>query len=256
MRTNAATASPPRRIPVREPDGGPFDPRELDGLPEPVRRHLTAAIAPGTAAARTARLRMHGTIRIGRWLPFRAHELVAPLDGFVWTARAAGVIAGSDSYVDGAGAADWRLAGLLPVMHAAGRDVSRSAAGRAGGEGVWVPTALLPRYGVRWTAEGPDRVTAHSRTRDVPLRLRLQLDAAGRAVSFVFHRWGDPDRTGTWAWHPFGGEVTEHRSFDGVTIPTAGRIGWFFGTDRWLDGEFFRFDITDLRLVTEAATPG
>jgi hypothetical protein len=67
-------------------------------------------------------------------------------------------------------------------------------------------------------------------------------------ASFVFHRWGDPDRTGTWAWHPFGGEVTAHHNFGGVTVPSAGRIGWYYGTDHWPDGEFFRFELDDLRL--------
>lgn len=70
--------------------------------------------------------------------------------------------------------------------------------------------------------------------------------------SFTFDRWGDPDSTGTWAWHPFGGEVTGWRTFDGVTIPSAGRVGWFFGTDRWPSSEFFRYQITDLHLVTAA----
>ena len=56
--------------------------------------------------------------------------------------------------------------------------------------------------------------------------------------------------TGTWAWHPFGGEITGYATFDGVTIPSAGRVGWFFGTERWPAGEFFRYRITDLHLVT------
>jgi hypothetical protein len=257
MRTSATTTSAmlaERRL-IRGPEPGRFHPGELDGLPEPVRRHLAAVIAPGTPPARTAHLRMRGRIRIGRWLPFRARELLTPLDGFVWRARAAGIIIGSDRYVDGAGVADWCLARLLPVMHAAGPDVSRSAAGRAGAEGIWVPTALLPRYGVRWTAESGNRITARYGLGGVPLQLRLRLDEAGRVASFVFDRWGDPDRTGTWAWHPFGGEVSRHRTVDGVTIPCAGRIGWFFGTDRWPDGEFFRVRIVDLHLVTAADLP-
>ena len=53
---------------------GGVPPGELDGLPEPVLRYLTAAVAPGTPLARTARIRMHGTIRIGRWLPFRGDD--------------------------------------------------------------------------------------------------------------------------------------------------------------------------------------
>ena len=46
---------------------------------------------------------------------------------------------------------------------------------------------------------------------------------------------------------------------DGVTVPTAGRIGWFPDTDAFTTGEFFRYRITDLDLVTRpvswASTP-
>ena len=140
-----------------------FGPAELDGLPEPVRRHLAQAIAPGTPLATAARLRMRGAIKVGRWLPFRARQVLNPHHGFVWTARAAGLIAGSDRYLDGAGAMDWKLAGLVTVAAGDGPDVSRSAAGRAGAEGVWLPTALLPRFGVRWSAPADDQVTAPSR---------------------------------------------------------------------------------------------
>jgi hypothetical protein len=57
----------------------------------------------------------------------------------------------------------------------------------------------------------------------------------------VFDRWGDPDSSGSFAWYPFGGEITGYRTFEGVTIPSGGRLGWFFGTDRWPAGEFFRY---------------
>ena len=57
-------------------------------------------------------------------------------------------------------------------------------------------------------------------------------------------RWGDPDETGTWGLHPFGVEVTGHRSFAGLTVPARGTAGWHYGTDRWTEGAFFRFEIT------------
>jgi len=219
-------------------------------LPEPAQRHLAQAIAPGTPLATSARLRMRGHIKVGRWLPFRARQVLSPHRGFVWSARAAGVIAGSDRYVDGVGGLDWKLAGLVTVAHAEGPDVSRSAAGRAGAEATWLPTALLPRFGVRWSAGADDQATASYRLGEVPLAVSYRLGRDGRVRSFVFDRWGDPDGTGAWGWHPFGGQVTGYATFDGVTIPAAGRVGWFFGTDRWPAGEFFRYRITDLRLVT------
>jgi hypothetical protein len=106
----------------------PLSDAGLEGLPEPVRR-LAQAIAPGTPLATSARLRMRGRIKVGRWLPFRAHQVLNPHHGFVWTARAAGVIAGSDRHLDGDGGMEWKLAGLLTVAHAQGPDVARSAAG-------------------------------------------------------------------------------------------------------------------------------
>ena len=248
MRTTRLS-EPEARL-LQPPEPARFGAAELEGLPEPVQRHLAQVIAPGTPLATSARLRMRGTIKVGRWLPFRAHQLLNPHNGFVWTARAAGIIAGSDRYLDGAGAMDWKLAGLVTVAHAEGPDVSRSAAGRAGAEAIWLPTTLLPRFGVRWSA-GPDgQVTAAFRVGDTPLELRLRLDAAGRITSLVFDRWGDPDNRGTFAQHRFGGEFTGYRSFQGLTIPSQGRLGWFYGQDRWPAGEFFRYQITDLEPVT------
>ena len=232
------------------PEPGHFGDADLAGLPEPVRRHLAEAIARGTPLATSARLRMRGHIKVGRWLPFRAHQVLSPHHGFIWTARAAGVIAGSDRYVDGTGGMDWKLAGLVTVAHAQGPDVSRSAAGRAGAEAVWLPTALLPRFGVRWSAGSADQVTAAFRVGDTPVALRLRLDAAGRIASLLFDRWGDPDNSGDFGWHRFGGEVTGYRSFHGLTIPSEGRLGWFYGDDRWPAGEFFRYQITDLQPFT------
>ena len=69
---------------------GKFDDPELDGLPDPVQHFLRTAIAPGAPLSRTARLRMRGHIKVGRWLPFRAREVLFPLRGFIWTARAPG----------------------------------------------------------------------------------------------------------------------------------------------------------------------
>jgi hypothetical protein len=235
---------------------GRFDPGELAGLAPPVRRHLAQAIAPGTALYGSARLWMRGQIKVGRWLPFRARQVLDPHRGFVWTARAAGLIAGVDRYLDGAGLLDWKLAGLVTVAHGEGPDVSRSAAGRAGAEGIWLPTALLPRFGVRWSAPADDRVVAAFRVGETPLALELRLDGAGRIVALGFDRWGDPAGGGGFGWHRFGGEITGHASFAGLNIPTAGRLGWGFGTDRWAEGEFFRYRISGLQPVGPAADRG
>jgi len=231
------------------PVEGSFTEHEIAGLPEPVRRYFGAAIAPGTAIARAARLQMRGKIKIGRWVSFRADELLAPGRGFVWAARAAGLVFGSDRYVDGAGGMKWKLAGLVPLIRSEGKDVSHSAAGRAVGESLWLPTAVLPRFGVEWATDGDDRITMQTALGDEHVTARYELSEDGRVLSTCLDRWGDPQNAGGWDRYPFGGDMTEWRTFDGVTVPSAGRLGWFYGTDRWQDGEFFRFEITDMHLV-------
>jgi hypothetical protein len=185
-----------------EPAPGLFTSGDLTGLAEPVRRHLARAIAPGTPLTQAARLTMRGSIKVGRWLPFRARQVLNPHKGFVWTARVAGVIAGSDHYLDGAGGMDWKIAGLVTVAHEDGPDVSRSAAGRGGAEAVWIPTALLPCFGVHWSAHDDTHITAHHRLGDTPIDVHYSLDPEGLITSLVFDRWGDPDKTGRWGGIP------------------------------------------------------
>src|SRR4051812_38354011 len=97
-----------RRL-VRDAPPGQFSVAELDGMPDPVRRYLTRAIAVGTPLAQSAYLKMRGRIKVGMWMPFQAHELLSPHHGLIWAARAAAVISGSDRYVDGIGGSDWTL---------------------------------------------------------------------------------------------------------------------------------------------------
>jgi hypothetical protein len=239
------------------PIAGWFDEGELEGLPDPVCRYLRTSIAAGTPLAQSARLGMRGAVKLGRWwIPFRARQVSAPHHGLVWTARAGGVIEGFDRYTGGQGAMQWTLLGLIRLLHAQGPDISRSVAGRAAAETVWVPTALLPRFGVTWEAADAYHLTASYRLDDVELEVHYTLDGDARVRAVALDRWGDPDGTGTFGLYRFGHEMTRYSSFDGVTIPSAGRAGWFYGTDRWSEGEFFCYQFTDFHLVTPASSAG
>lgn len=236
---------------------GPVTDRFTDdataAAPEPVRRLFAAAIAPGTPLARAVRLSIAGEIRLGgQWRGFRSHEVLDPLRGLVWWGRVAGIVRGGDCAVDGTGRLEWRLLGVRRVAFAEGPDVVRSGMARAFAEGcLWAPTAVLPGPAVHWTADDDHHVTASTTTTaDDTVVHRITLDDDHRIAAAVFDRWGDPDETGTPAHHPFGGEASDWTTFDGVTIASRGAVGWWYGTDRWPDGEFFRYEIDDCTLLT------
>jgi hypothetical protein len=223
---------------------GEFCTGELAGLPEPVQRHLAAAIHTGTPLARSARIEMRGHVKIGRWVPFVAHEVLTPQRGFLWRARAAGVVTGYDHYADRHGGLDWKLGGVVRVAHAEGPDVSRAAAERAGAEAIWLPTALLPRFGAEWQVVDDTHLAVHVDVDGHPVDVCYETDGDGRIRSLVFPRWHEPDGGASWSAVPCGGEITAYRTFGGLTVPSSGTFGWFYGTDRWTTGEFFRYEIT------------
>ncbi|MGH2755968.1 MAG: DUF6544 family protein [Actinomycetota bacterium] len=228
---------------------GHFTQGEIEGLPEPVRRFFNAAIAPGTPLATSARFRSRGSIKIKGWKPFRSRQVEAPHDGFVWAARVGGLISGYDYYADGRGAMNWKVLALVTVVDADTPDHARSAAGRAGAESIWVPTAMLPRFGVEWTAEDDTHITSRHPVDDLEVEIRYVLDSNGRITSISSERWGDPDDTGEIRSLPSGADVTGHATFGGVTVPSRGTYGWFHGTPRWEEGKFFRFEIVSLELI-------
>ncbi len=247
-----------RRDWERLADGGqrpdPFDVAMVADLPGAARRWLLHAIAVGTPLWPSVVLSMRGEIRLGAWRPFTATQVLAPPRGFVWaaSARFLGVpVTGFDRYSSGSGQMDWRLAGLVPVMTATGPDVTRSAAGRLAGEMALVPTTFRA---ATWTpGAGDDRAVAGWRIDGQEEHAEFRVDADGRLVEVVVQRWGNPSGA-PFARYPFGVAIEAEETFDGVTIGSRLRAGWWWGTARRSEGEFFRAEITDA--VFPPATPG
>ena len=87
-----------------------FDPAAIMELPEPARRWLGHAIAPGTPLWSSVELTMHGQIKLGRWRPFTARQVLTPPDGYLWAARTrlAGLpVTGYDRLASGGGEMRW-----------------------------------------------------------------------------------------------------------------------------------------------------
>lgn len=80
---------------------------------------------------------------------------------------------------------------------------------------------------------------ARVRMRGLPIRgADRLLDGQGAL------RWGNPGG-GPFREVPFGGLMEAEGTFQGLTIPTRVRVGWWFGTERFgREGEFFRAEVT------------
>jgi hypothetical protein len=230
-------------------DPRPFDPAMTDLLPDPVARWLRHAIEPGTPLGAAVLFAMHGHILVGQWRPFRARQVINAR-GFVWVASARFgpiPVRGFDRYVDAEGEMRWRLLGAIPVMSAQDADITRSAAGRLAVEILVAPFgALFPN--VAWHGIDDAHAEAHIEIDGTTHTATIAVDDVGRLVSVALPRWGNPLGE-PYGLYPFGVEMTGEQRFAGMLLPDRVDAGWFYGTERWNEGEFFRADIDEARFI-------
>lgn len=225
------------------PEAAGFDPQALHSLDEPVRRYLAHALLPGAPLAPGVRLWMSGRIKVRAWLAFRA---VWEGDGRSLTWKAAvgpggrGLLRVVDRFAAGAGSMDVRLLGRIPLVHATGPDVDRSAAGRTAVEATWAPASLLPERGVTWRAEADDLIVA---TWDLPPErpeVHIRIGSDGSMRSSCVMRWDNGDH-GRHGYIPCGGDAHAERRFGDIVIPSRLTAGWWYGTPRY--DPFFEAEI-------------
>lgn len=226
-----------------------FDPEQYRHHPEPVRRYLNHALAPLTPLANAVRLEMHGEIKLKRWVPFQAEQIIRWDRGMIWRAKVkmAGLpVKGYDRLIDGQGQMKWKLLGLIPVLNEDGPDISRSSIGRMGVEAVWLPS-IFCHQDIEWSAPDSSRIKASYPLMGETINADLTIASDGRLKTVKIKRWGNPG-DGKFKYEDFGGIAESEETFSGYTIPTVIRVGWYFGSGRFeSEGEFFRVVINDVR---------
>lgn len=230
-----------------------FSWRHTTRVPEPARRFLEHAIAPRTPLASAVRLHMHGKIKLGRWLPFRAEQVIRYDGNMIWTATVSPMepfgiplFRGFDQLIEGAGEMRWKLFGLIPAIRATGADMTRSAAGRVQVESVWLPS-ILCGDDISWNSIDPSHAAATLAVAGVTSPVDFRLDEHGRLLTVRVSRWGNPPPdTKHFRMLDFGGVLEDETTFAGYTIPSRVRVGWYFGSPQFeAIGEFFRATIDD-----------
>jgi uncharacterized protein DUF6920 len=219
----------------RSANRGAYDPRELAGLPPPVVRFFAATLTPGQPIVTAATLRQRGTLNLGdaaeRWLAFDSEQFVVTVPpGFHWDARVrtppglATFV--RDAYVEGVGVIRASVAGVVPVASTRGRgELARGELMRYLAEAAWVPTALLPSQGVRWTAVDDSSADAGLADRGLEVTLRFRFDDTGgiTGVSSAAR----PRAVGArLVPTPWSGRFWNHARRNGMRIPLDAEVAW------------------------------
>jgi len=233
--------------------GDVFDVSMVKDLPEPARKFFLYAIEPGAPIRTVVELEMTGKIGLGdsetpNYRPIKAKQILAPPSGMVWQVSA-GSLDGSDGATVNTSWTRFWLYGLLPVVRAGGdRDHCRSAFGRVVAEGlIWVPGSMLPSEFVEW--QGVDERTARAIVKfgQFEQAVDIEVSEEGQPVKVTMMRWSNANGDKQYKLQPFGGYLSDFKSFDGYTLPTHVIGGNFIGTDSYFP--FFYATVSSMQFV-------
>jgi hypothetical protein len=224
-----------------------FVPDTLDLLPFPAEKYLRHALAGGAPLARSADVRMRGMLRVGPedWVPFEARERISAERGFLWEGRVGVlgrmVLEGADWLLADEAGVTYALADWWPTVDREGPEVARSAAGRMLVDLAWLPAALTPQRGARWSRGDTDRAVVTVPGNPNPMTVLVGDNGRLQEASILRRRVG-PDGQSSLA--PYGMAVEAETRFGDVTVPSELVLAWGIGTDDRYD--FMRVFVEDI----------
>lgn len=211
-----------------------------DGLPDPLERYLRWAL-PGKQDIRVVRLAQEGRIRTdprkGRWMAFRARQVVVPrAPGFVWDARVQAYpgmhVRVLDSYVAGRGGGRVSLLSAFTLAEESGcPELDAASLHRFLAEGPWCPSVLRPGPDLTWTGIDEHRALATFRDRETEVSLEFRFAESGEVEGIhTPGRWCRTDKG--FVERAWEGHFGNHEEVQGLRIPMSGVVGWY-QDDRW-----------------------
>lgn len=217
----------------------------LKSYPKPVQRFFAYHLPKGIPQNDFNVVPLRGLISLASWSNFSSVLYINPLKGFCWKAVVwMGIIPvnGYDFFFDGQGAMNWTVMKYIPVLKAEGPDTSRSAEGRALMESCFAPHTLI-HPDVNWEVVSENEITATWKIHRETTPVHFVIGNNGSLKQAFIQRWGNPEESNVFDYHSFGVNIEQESFHGGVVIPTKGNAGWWFGSEKYKRGEFFRFKL-------------
>jgi hypothetical protein len=219
--------------------------RDLQIVPEPVRRWLRYSQVVERERPTTVRLRQKGQFQMDRtgWLPYEAEQyFTTDPPGFLWKASFRMLplvsVVGRDQYRNGEASLQMRILSLLPVANKTGGGLNQGDLLRYLGELQWFPAAALADY-VTWEELGPNSARATISYGGITASMTFVFDDDGRFLEARAIRYNDArGQNERWVNRNDSDQV-----FGGIRVPAVGEARWEYDSGPY---PYIRWHLTDL----------
>ncbi len=220
---------------------------DLELLPEPVKMWLTRSGVVGRPFAHAIRLKQKGVLRTtsdGKWMSMSAEQyFVTDSPSFLWLASidyGMTHIAGRDKYYNGKGNMLIKMASLITVANANGKETDQGTMLRYLSEIQWFPSAALSPF-IVWEPIDPLTAKATINYMGMSVTGTFFFNNDGDVVAFEAKRY--MEQKGKYSLETWYVPVSEYRVFEGVRVPSKGSAIWKLRTG---DFNWFNWEITEM----------
>lgn len=216
---------------------------------EPVQRYLRHAIGSRDLLAHEVVLEQRAKMRLKPESPYismECHQILKPSRAFDWYAKFKWwhlSMMVHDQYEDGKGFVNVHCLNI-PVFKRSGANITRSSRGRLAAEIIWCPSALLLNKNIQLRATSNQTIEIIQTIDDENISINIEIDDTGAVKSLTMLRFGNESRA-DWGLTPYGFTVKEEKTFDGYTIPSKLRGGWWYKTSQFSELNASEFEIVN-----------
>lgn len=204
---------------------------EPSDLPPLVRTYLERVGVEEGSSAGHVFFEQRGQMKLSsgdEWTDFTAEQWMAVgRSAFLWwptMAMPVGSVVGTDR-LDGDAQLEMRIFGVIPVARDSSPGLIEGELARYLAELPWNPAALAGNDALEFEQVDDQHVRVTASESGVTSSVTLGFNEAGDIVSSYAEerpRDSSPDAER----HPWGGEFSDYREFDGIRVPARGEVYW------------------------------
>jgi hypothetical protein len=206
---------------------------DLAHLPAPVQRYLRLVGVVGQPRVHNVRVRMHGRIRNsreGRWMALSAEQynvVNAPARMFYLTASMFGIpVQGYHRYVGSSASMRVKAAALVPVVTAAGREMTQGETVTLFNDMCLMAPATLIDRAITWEVIDPRTARARFTNAGHTIHAELSFNEAGELTNFASDDRYAVSSDGTMRSLRWSTPVAGHRRYGTVRLVSRGEGRW------------------------------
>ena len=218
-----------------------FQTRQLEGLPEPVRRYFNLVLKDGQSYISRVRMKHKGQFKAGLtkpWMDIEGEQYVTTeKPGFIWKGTTAMFLA-RDLYISDRGQLIVSLLSLVNVVDAKGPKYDEGELLRWLGESILYPTNFLPGERLHWLPVDSNHAKLRLDYQGLSLVFTMTFNEIGEITEMETQRFMDDTTREAWVIR-----INTYKKWNEVMIPTEFEVLWRLKTG---DFSYARFNITDI----------